>query len=183
MKKEALILIDWQQGFSEHDYWGGNRNNPDAEANALAILNRWRDQDLPIFHCIHDSQDPNSLLRLDKPGGQLISGFEPKNDEPLIVKNVNSCFIGTDLESQLRKAQVNDLLICGLTTNHCVSTTTRMAGNLGFRVCLVGDACATFDRIGTDGTNYPAELVHEISLANIHNEFCVVADTDRVLNR
>ena len=76
MKKEALILIDWQQGFSEHDYWGGNRNNPDAEANALAILDRWRDQNLPIFHCIHDSQDPNSLLRLDKPGGQLISGFE-----------------------------------------------------------------------------------------------------------
>ena len=182
MTKEALILIDWQQGFSDYEYWGGNRNNPDAETNALAILKHWRVQNLPIFHCMHDSHDPNSPLRLDKPGGQLISGFEPQNSEPLVVKNVNSCFIGTDLERQLREAGIKNLLICGLTTNHCVSTTTRMAGNLGFTVRLVGNACATFDRMGADGTKYPAELVHEVSLANIHHEFCIVTDTDRVFS-
>lgn len=177
MGRNALILIDWQQGFEHHEYWGGNRNNPDAETNALALLDNWRSRSRPVFHCIHESQNPESLLRQEKPGGRLISGFEPKNDEPLIVKNVNSCFIGTDLEARLRKSKITNLTICGLTTNHCVSTTTRMAGNLGFDVNLVGDACATFDRRGADGTVYSAQLVHEISLANIHNEFCVVTNT------
>ena len=182
MRQEALILIDWQQGFDDHDYWGGNRNNPNAETNGLALLDQWRHRDFLIFNCVHDSQDPDSLLRLDKAGGRLINGFEPKETEPLIVKSVNSCFIGTDLEAQLRRAKINDLLICGLTTNHCVSTTARMAGNLGFKVRLVGDACATFDRKSADGTIYPADLVHDVSLANIHNEFCVVTNTSDVLN-
>lgn len=177
MSRDALIMIDWQQGFENHEYWGGNRNNPNAETNALALLDYWRGQKRPIFHCIHDSQNPESLLRRDKPGGLLISGFEPMNDEPLITKNVNSCFIGTDLETRLRTANIKSLVICGLTTNHCVSTTTRMAANLGFDVNLVGDACATFDRQGADGKVYSAQLVHEISLANIHNEFCVVTNT------
>ncbi len=174
----ALIMIDWQQGFDDHAYWGGNRNNPDAEANALALLGHWRSQKHPVFHCIHDSRDPDSLLRLEKTGGRLIAGFEPQDGEPLIVKHVNSCFIGTDLEARLHAANITDLVICGLTTNHCVSTTTRMAGNLGFNVKLVGDACATFDRRGADGMLYEAQLVHDISLANIHNEFCVVTNTE-----
>lgn len=181
MDNEALILIDWQQGFANHDYWGGNRNNPNAETNALTLLKHWRNHNLPIFHGIHDSQDPKSLLRLDKPGGSFILGFEPMDGEPVIVKNVNSCFIGTDLELQLQKAEIQSLVICGLTTNHCVSTTTRMAGNLGFNVRLVGDACATFDRHSSDGVKYSAQLVHDVSLANIHNEFCTVVNTVDVL--
>ncbi len=110
-----------------------------------------------------------------------MKGFEPRAGETMIVKNVNSCFIGTDLEALIRAKNVNDLVICGLTTNHCVSTTTRMAGNLGFNVKLVGDACATFDRFGEDGKLYPADLVHSVSLANIHEEFCDVVSTADVL--
>ncbi len=181
MTNAALILIDWQQGFDDHIYWGGNRNNPNAEENALKILDQWRAQNLPIFHCIHNSLDPNSLLRIEKPSGQLKPGFEPRGNEPLIVKNVNSCFIGTDLEDQIKQSKLNNFVICGLTTNHCVSTTTRMAGNLGFDVSLIADACATFDRTGLDGKVIDAETIHQISLANIHNEFCVVRNTVDIL--
>ena len=182
MPKTALILIDWQQGFEDHDYWGGNRNNPRAEINAKALLSHWRDNAWPVFHVIHNSQDPESLLRTEKPSGQFLTELKPLGGEPVIIKNVNSGFIGTNLETQLRSAKINDLVICGLTTNHCVSTTTRMAGNLGFNVTLAGDACATFDRQGGDGTTYPAQMVHDISLANIHDEFCLVMDTDAILN-
>lgn len=183
MTTKALLLIDWQQGFDDHVYWGGNRNNPQAEDNGRALLAHWRKIEQPIIHCIHHSQNPDSLLRTEKPGGQIISGFEPQGDEPLLIKNVNSCFIGTDLEQRLRDQNIQELVICGLTTNHCVSTTTRMAGNLGFKVELIGDACATFDRTGTDGTIYPAQQVHDISLANIHNEFCVVRKTQEMLDQ
>lgn len=181
MSEAALILVDWQRGFDDYAYWGGNRNNPEAEENALSLLAHWREKSRPVFNCVHNSQDPDSPLRLDKVSGRLMKGFEPRVGEVQIVKSVNSCFIGTDLETLIRAKNINALVICGLTTNHCVSTTTRMAGNLGFDVTLVGDACATFDRFGEDGKLYPADLVHEISLANIHTEFCTVKNTQDVL--
>ncbi len=180
---QALILIDWQVGFDQYEFWGGNRNNPAAETNARSLLDHWRANQFPIIHCIHDSQSADSLLRLDKESGKIKPGFEPRSNEPLIVKNVNSCFIGTDLQERLKSAQIQNLIICGLTTNHCVSTTTRMAGNFGFDVTLVGDACATFDRKDTQGDIIPAEIVHSVSLANIHNEFCVVENTAEILKR
>ena len=181
MTHPALILIDWQRGFEAAQAWGGARNNPDAETHAKTLLTTWRTRGRPIYHCIHDSQSPESPLRLSAPGGAFMSGMEPQDAEPVIVKQVNSAFIGTDLETRLRRAGLRDIVICGLTTNHCVSTTTRMAGNLGFAVQLVGDACATFDRKAADGTVYPAQLVHDLSLANIDEEFCRVVKTQQVL--
>ena len=74
----------------------------------------------------------------------------------------------------LRRNHINQLAIAGLTTNHCVSTTVRMAGNMGFDVRLVGEACATFDRVGPDGSTYAAQLIHDIALSDLHGEFCQV---------
>lgn len=182
MINTALLLIDWQVGFDQHDFWGGNRNNPKAEEKGLTLLEKWRSETRPIFHCIHNSLEPESLLRIEKPSGQVKPEFKARDGESFIVKRVNSCFIGTDLEQQLRQQNISNLVICGLTTNHCVSTTTRMAGNLGFNVTLVGDACATFDRKGRDGIVHSAEEVHAISLANIHEEFCQVKDAIEVLS-
>jgi nicotinamidase-related amidase len=177
----ALLLIDWQLGFDDGTLWGGARNNPDAEGEALKLLMAWRAAGLSIFHIRHDSQSPESALRLDKPGGAFKPAFVPRAGEHEIVKHVNSGFIGTTLLADLRGLEVENLTVAGLTTNHCVSTTVRMAGNYGFDVNLVGDACATFDRTGADGTVYPAQLVHDLSLANIDGEFCTVVDVKAAL--
>lgn len=79
---------------------------------------------------------------------------KPQDGEPLLQKHVNCAFIGTDLEQRLRAHGYDTLVIVGLTTPHCVSTTTRMAGNLGFRAFIVADATAAFDLVGHDGRHY-----------------------------
>ena len=177
----ALLMIDMQKGFDIEDHWGGNRNNPDAETKAKTILNKWREQQLPVFHIIHSSQDPNSKLHESHPGFEIKDFAKPIDDEPLIVKSVNSGFIGTDLEEQLRNQNIHKVVILGLTTNHCISTTTRMAGNLGFDTLLISDATATFDRVGINGELFPAELIHQTTLANLQDEFAQIIDTQKLL--
>jgi len=147
----------------------------------LRIIQAWRDSNRPIFHVRHDSTTPESPLAPSHAGNAHKAGFEPQEGEPLITKNVNSAFIGTDLEEQLRTQNITHVVIIGLTTNHCVSTTTRMSGNFGFVTFLASDAVATFDREGYDGTMYDAETVHNLALASLHNEFATVLPTDELL--
>jgi nicotinamidase-related amidase len=173
----ALVVIDVQRAFDEWEASGKRRNNPHAVARIADLLGAFRDARAPIFHIRHEGTRPNSSFR---PGG---SGFAVKdeareiNGEPVIVKTVNSAFIGTDLEGRLRAADIKRLVICGATTNHCVETTTRMAGNLGFDARLVRDATWTFDRVGPDGDAHSAEAIHAMTLANLNGEFARIVTT------
>lgn len=174
----ALILIDIQKGFDNIEYWGGQRNNPDAENRAGELLELWRKNQLPIFHIKHCSSIPTSLLNETNEGNEFQDIVKPVAGEPIIKKNVNSAFIGTDLKERLDNEKITKLVIVGLTTDHCVSTTTRMAGNLGFDTFLVSDATAIFNKVGLDGQNYSAELIHETALASLNGEFATVVTTD-----
>lgn len=179
-KNAALILIDIQQGFDDLKYWGP-RNNPQAESNAGKLLAAWRASGRPLFHVQHRSTTPGSPLSPGQPGCEFKSEVAPQAGETVIGKSVNSAFIGTDLEARLRGQGVDTVVIAGLTTAHCVSTTTRMAGNLGFRALLAADGCATHARIGHDGRAYDAESVHAMELAALHGEFAEVVDTGTLL--
>jgi nicotinamidase-related amidase len=178
--KPALILIDIQKGFDNIAYWGGQRNNPDAETKIGELLRTWRAHKLPVFHVQHCSSNPVSPLHETNEGNQFKDFAKPTGREPVIKKNVNSAFIGTDLKEQLDNAKISTLVIAGLTTDHCVSTTARMAGNFGYNVFLVSDATATFNKKGIDGQNFSAELIHETALASLNNEFAKCVTTDFV---
>lgn len=89
--------------------------------------------------------------------------------------------VGTDLESRLLQTRIGHLVVTGLTTSHCVSTTTHMAANLGFDTWIVSDATATFGRRRPDGAWYSAETLHAIGLAELHDEFAPVLTTAEVL--
>lgn len=180
--RPALILVDIQKGFANIEYWGGQRNNPNAELRASELLKIWRENHLPIFHIQHCSSIPTSLLHETNAGNAFNELVTPIEGEPIIKKSVNSAFIGTDLQAQLDDVKITTLVIVGLTTDHCISTTTRMAGNLGFETYLVADATATFNKKGLDGQNYPAELIHETALASLHEEFATVVTTDFIKN-
>jgi len=174
----ALILVDIQKGFDNVAYWGGQRNNPNAENKAGELLKLWRKNNLPIFHIKHCSTIPTSLLNETNEGNEFQEVVKPIDGEQVIKKNVNSAFIGTNLKEQLDNAKISKLVIVGLTTDHCISTTTRMAGNLGFETFLVSDATATFNKKGIDGQNFAAELIHETALASLNNEFASIVTTE-----
>jgi nicotinamidase-related amidase len=177
--KPALLLIDIQKGFVDLAYWGG-RNNPDAETKASELLKLWRQKGLPIYHAKHCSTVPVSPLRPAHPGNEFMDIVKPLPGEPVVEKDVNSAFIGTDLKEQLDRAKIRKLVIVGLTTDHCVSTTTRMAGNLGYETYLVADATATFDKKGFDGKTYSAQMIHETALASLNEEFATVVTSDEI---
>src|SRR6201989_954347 len=166
----ALIVVDIQRAFDEWEAAGKRRNNPDAVARIVDLLTAFRERRAPIFHIRHQGMRPTSSFLPDGAGYPVKDEARERDGEPVIVKRVNSAFIGTDLESRLRAADIRSLVICGATTNHCVETTTRMAGNLGFDTCLVRDATWTFDRIGPDGDAHTAEAIPAMTLANLNGK-------------
>ncbi len=176
----ALLLIDIQQGFADIAYWGGQRNNLDAEKHAAELLQIWRVRNLPLFHIQHCSTNPASPLHASHAGNAFYDLVKPIAAESIIQKQVNSAFIGTDLQTRLEKANISTLVIVGLTTDHCISTSTRMAGNLGFETLLVSDATATFCKTGVDGKLYSAQLIHETALASLQNEFATIVTTAQI---
>lgn len=179
-RSTALLLIDVQKGVNDTRYYGGptgRRNNPEAEANIAAILEAWRGAGGKVAFTQHDSREQGSPLKLTLDSGALLDGFVPAADDIVISKDVNSGFVGTALEVELRRAGILRLVVAGFFTNYCVETTVRMAGNMGFDTYLVHDACATMNRVGLDGTDYDPELVHALSVATLHGEFCTAITT------
>jgi len=179
-KRAALMVIDVQDGLDE-PIWG-KRNNPNMEQNIAKLLDGWRKSGRPVIHVKHDSKLPHSPLRPRSPGNKIKDAVRPVKGEPVVSKRVNSAFIGTSLERDLRRRRIHTLIMTGLVTDHCVSTTARMAGNLGFDTIVVSDATATFDRVGHDGKKYAAEEIHNTALASLKDEFAQILETETILD-
>ena len=172
MTARVLLLIDWQVGF-DNPAWGP-RNNPNAEAVAARLIAACRAAGVPVWHVHHHSLQAGSPLAAGSPGTAPQAFARPLPGEPCYRKSVNSAFIGTSLQADLQAAGIDQLLVSGVTTDHCVSTSTRMAGNFGFDVHLVADACYCHDRRTPQGQVIAAAQVHAAHLASLHQEFATV---------
>lgn len=171
----ALLLIDVQKGVNELVHWGGatgRRNNPGAEAAMAELLAAFRAAGLPVIYTRHDSREAASPLKIGAPGGEFMEALAPRDGELVVRKDVNSAFVGTELELRLRRQGIRRLVVVGFFTNFCVETTVRMAGNMGYDSYLVPDACATTNRIGFDGVDRDPQALHAASVGNMHGEFC-----------
>jgi nicotinamidase-related amidase len=179
----ALIVIDVQKAF---DFWEGagkRRNNPGAVTQIAKLLQHFRLKRAPVFHVRHAGTSPDSSFWPDGNGFAVREEASALPGEAVIFKSVNSAFIGTGLEELLRSKGLRSLVIVGATTNHCIETTTRMAGNLGFDAKLVRDATWTFDRTGPDGDKHSAEEIHAMTLSNLSEEFAEIVTTSQIIER
>jgi nicotinamidase-related amidase len=181
-KNPALLLVDIQKAFLEKDYPGLIRNNENAEFICGKILKKWRSLDLPIIHVRHSSTNPESKLHKSRPGFEFNDYVTPLETEIVLTKEVNSAFIGTNLENILIKSHIDTLVIVGMTTNHCISTTVRMSGNLGFDTYLISDSTACYNTKGINGEIIDCNTIYNSALASLQEEFATVIDSKELFD-
>jgi len=181
-KETVLLIIDVQNAIDNPEWCKyGKRNNCSAEDNMSTILQLWRRSGWQVIHVKHESLEPNSTYRPGDIGCDFKECVFPIEGELVIIKHVNSAFIGTNLEATLRKIKITNLVIFGVITNNSVEATVRMAGNLGFNTYLVEDATFTFAKPDYRGKIRAADEVHAMSLANLNNEYCKVVCTNELV--
>lgn len=180
-EKFALIVIDVQNAFNNPKW--GIRNNPDAESNINQLINASRDADNgEVIFVQHISNDSKSAFYVSGEGVEFKSIIEPpKETEKIIRKTVNSAFIGTDLHEYLSNHNIDTTIITGLTTPHCVSTTTRMSGNLGYQTILVEDATASFELSDTDNKVIAPNLIQYYTVNTLKGEFAKIISTHNLI--
>ena len=181
-KNPALLLVYIQKAFFEEDYPGLIRNNENAEFICGKILKKWRTLDLPIIHVRHSSTNPESKLHKSRPGFEFNDYVTPLENEMVLTKEVNSAFIGTNLENILIKSHIDTLVIVGMTTNHCISTTVRMSGNLGFDTYLISDSTACYNTKGMNGEIIDCNTIYNTALASLQEEFATVIDSKELFD-
>lgn len=175
----VLLPVDMQQSF-DLPKWPP-RWNKAVDENGLALVEAWRSRGWPIIHVRHDSVTPGSSLASGQPGNAFRPGFGPRGDEQVVAKSVNSAFIGTDLDLRLKRLGIRKVVVFGITTDMCVSTTVRVGANLGYDMTLVEDACDCFDVPDGAGGTIPARTSHQVHVATLRYEFAEVATTREVL--
>lgn len=181
--KPALLVIDVQKGIDEERHWGGNRNNPEAEGNIKLLLAEWRANGFPVFIIQHISTSEVSPFFPGKPGQTLKDFITVAPGETLIRKSTANAFINTELKDKLELQRASEVVITGFVTNNSVEATARMCGESGFKTLVVSDATACFSKVGLDGVVYSAELVHQISLSNLHGEYADILTTKQTIDR
>jgi nicotinamidase-related amidase len=177
---KALLLVDIQ-----NDYFPGGAmelvGSDAAAANAGKIQAKFRASGRPVFNVQHIAKSPTATFFL--PGTQGVEihpSVAPVAGEPVVVKHFPNSFRETGLLESLRAAEVNDLVVVGMMTHMCIDTTVRAANDLGFKVTLVADACATRG-LEFQGVTVAAADVQTSYLAAIDGSFATVVSTEEAL--
>jgi nicotinamidase-related amidase len=171
--KTALLVVDIQDSFKIDPARWASRSNLQFEENAAQLVETFREADLPIFFILHNDTDPG--FRPGDPEVRLMSFLERRESDPLLVKTTRNAFSSTDLEQRLDAIGVEKVVVCGISTEQCCETTTRVANDLGYDVDFVTEATLTFP-IGTLST----DAIIERTEAVLRGRFARIATVDDV---
>lgn len=175
----ALLLIDIQ-----NDYFPGGRMElegaVEAAQKANELLQCFRDHSLPTVHIQHLSLGPDASFFIPGDRGADIHDLTVHYEgEPLVQKHYPNAFRETDLQGMLKEWGIERVIITGMMTHMCVDATARAAADLGFRLIVAEDACAT-RALTHGGIEIPAEQVHHAFMAALES-YGQVMPVDQVL--
>jgi nicotinamidase-related amidase len=179
MAERALVIIDIQ-----NDYFPGGKMELEgadaAAAKAAGALERFRRERWPIFHVRHLSVRPGASFFIPgTAGAEIHERVRPRDGERVVEKNFPNSFRATELERALRDAGTKELVVAGMMTHMCVDATVRQAADLGYRVTLLGDACATRAQ-SFGGETVPARQVHAAFLAALNGFYAKVISSSEL---
>jgi nicotinamidase-related amidase len=202
LARTAIVMIDMQRDFLEPGGFGETLGNDvSLLARAVgpcgALLEGARRRGLLIIHTreghradlsdapkakiergapskrIGDMGPMGRILVRGEPGHDLVAALSPRPGEPVIDKPGKGAFWATDLHLVLQNRGIENLIVCGVTTEVCVHTTVREANDRGYRCIVPGDCCASY---------FPE--FHEVGLRMIKAQggiFGWVSDSKKVL--
>jgi nicotinamidase-related amidase len=176
MPDTALLVIDIQ-----NDYFPGGAMELEAAdaagAKAGAALEKFRKNGDPVIHVRHLSVRPGSTFFIPGTRGAEIHNLvAPQGNETVLDKNFPNSFRNTELKAILEKKGIKNLVVAGMMTHMCVDASVRHAADLGYRITLLGDACATRAQ-SYAGEKVPARQVHAAFLAALNGFYAKVVDT------
>ena len=191
----ALLVIDPYNDFISEGGKVWDRLKAVAEANScvphmLQVLSAARKAGLRVFYALHHRYRPgdyetwkyiapiqeaawsHKTFENGTWGGEIRSEFAPQPGD--IVALEHWCFSGfanTDLDSQLKRYGIHQLIVIGLLANTCVEATVRFAAELGYQVTVVKDATAS----------YSDEEMHAALHVNIPNYASAIVSTEDIV--
>ena len=178
LSEACLVLIDLQ-----NEYLAGPIAVPDADAaiaNAARLLARARTAGASIFHIAHKGRS-GGLFDRSAERGAIVAELAPRPGEPVIEKGLPNSFAGTDLQARLAATERKDIIFAGLMTHMCVSSTARAGLDLGYRITVDANSCATRDLPDGRGGSIAAATIHEVALAELSDRFAIIARGDDAL--
>lgn len=174
LSESALIMIDLQ-----NTYRSGLlqlSGVEEAMLEAKKLLDMARALKIPIFHIQHDA-GPGSPYDTQAEIGAICKEVTPLAGEPVITKNSPNSFFDTDLDQQLKAANVKSLVLAGFMTHMCINSTAHGGFNLGYAVTVVASATATRALQAANGKVLSAQEVHDGAIASTRDLYAAIADT------
>ena len=174
----ALLCIDMQMGMADRIASGRPYTNAGAEDRIAALIALFRARGLPVVHVHHD--EPGTPFARGLPSGEVMPCAAPAPGETVLWKSRSSAFAGTGLDAHLRSNGIDRLVIIGAVAAFCVTSTTRAASDLGFKVILPGDALLAFDIPAHDGGRIDPDTVLRVTLSLLGADFAQLVTADQV---
>ncbi|MEU7801698.1 isochorismatase family protein [Micromonospora arborensis] len=143
MSRAALVVIDVQESFRQRPIWAYG-SNPDLVRQVQRLVAAAREGGDLVVWVLHSEPGTGGLFDPALGHVRLIEGLAPAEGEPTLVKTAHNAFTTTNLQQLLTQAGIHDITVCGIRTEQCVETTTRVGADLGYRMTFVSDATLTF---------------------------------------
>jgi nicotinamidase-related amidase len=168
----VLLLIDAQREYTDGKL---RLHGIDTAVAAIArLLEAARCAGTPIVHVAQNGRPGSALFDPEGPMSRFIPGIEPQAGETTIVKSLPNAFAKTELDAKLKATGRSDLIVAGFMTHMCISATTRVATDLGYRATVVAEGTATRDLPDGNGGIIDAATVQRVALAELGDRFATV---------